>query len=116
MDEAAGMTIIVSTGGDTVDVELVGALDEAGAANAAMALQAAVDVGHRVVRVHVAEVDRIDKVGVEALLDAATRAVRLGARLVLVAPTKRVLDVLLLHGVDHRFTVERGAAVLAGAR
>jgi anti-anti-sigma factor len=116
VDEAAGMTIIVSTGGDTVDVELVGALDEAGVANVTMALHAAVEVGRCLVRVHLDKVNAIDRVGVEALLDAATRADRVEARLVLVAPPKRVLDFLLLHGVDHRFTIERGAPVLAGAR
>ena len=116
MDDAAGMTIIVSSAGPTVDVELVGALNVANVANAAAALLTAVEVGRHPVRVLLSHVSAIDQAGVEALLDAATAAGRIGARVVLVEPSKRVLDLLLLHGVDHRFTIERHASALAGAR
>jgi anti-sigma B factor antagonist len=89
-----------------VEIALDGALDLDSAPMVRDLAVAAIHVGRPIIRLDTSAVTFIDRSGHDALVDALTHASSAGVALVLCAPSNRVLDMLLLSGMDNLFVID----------
>jgi anti-anti-sigma factor len=108
------LTIEVVPDSASVTLRLVGEIDMCSAESIRDAAFAAIHQHHTDVHVDMSSVTFMDSTGLQVLLAARRRAELAGGRLNLLNPTRAVLRVLEVTGVDHLFEIERAAIPAAG--
>jgi anti-anti-sigma factor len=102
------------TTGDVVVLRLDGELAFTSGSMLNDLLDAALDVGKRTIVLDTSGITFIDLHGLDVLVDAQYRAAQREIRIVLRAPSRQVLDMLLLTGRDNLFPIDLTDAVAAG--
>jgi anti-sigma B factor antagonist len=100
------LTVEIIAHGESVTLRLAGEIDLESAPTVRAAALAAIRRHSAVIRLDLAEVGFMDSTGLEMLLATQRRVALNGGQLLLVSPSRPVLRVLEVTGVDRFFTIE----------